>query len=297
MEVRNAPMTVADTHGILVRPEHGARTSSDGLAWRSIYVSRQQERPYQASYDACAHHLLVVHLSGPARVERNLNGDRRCARISTGGLFVLPAGRDFGVALLEPLETVHLYVHGAIVKAAAQELCKGDPDAIEFVPRLGEHDSLIERMGRLLLTMMVEGHSDFFAEGAARTLAAHLVSHHSTARTAAAPRAGLHPRQLNAVVDLIEARMDEPLSIACLAGAAGLSPIHFARQFKRTTGKTPHQFLIEARVDRAKALLCGDNSIAEIAYQCGFSHQEHMTRLFGRHVGATPAAYRRSRLS
>jgi AraC family transcriptional regulator len=91
--------------------------------------------------------------------------------------------------------------------------------------------------------------------------------------------------------------MEESLSIENLAGAAGLSPIHFARQFKRTTGTSPHQFLMEARVARARDLLASRLSIAEIAYRCGFSHQEHMTRLFGRQLGVTPAAYRKSLLN
>jgi AraC family transcriptional regulator len=200
--------------------------------------------------------------------------------------------------LLAPLETVHLYVRSKLVTAAATELCKGDPKALEFVPRLGEHDGLIEQLGRMACGMIDEGQTDFFADGIARLLAAQLVRHHSLGLRQDLPKiTGLHPRQFAAVRALIEERMEESLSIENLAGAAGLSPIHFARQFKRTTGTSPHQFLMEARVARARDLLASRLSIAEIAYRCGFSHQEHMTRLFGRQLGVTPAAYRKSLLN
>jgi AraC family transcriptional regulator len=80
-----------------------------------------------------------------------------------------------------------------------------------------------------------------------------------------------------------------------MAAVAGLSPVHFARQFRRATGQAPHQHLLHRRVERAKRLLAaGDLSIAEIAYHCGFSHQEHLTRVFRKATATTPAAFRRT---
>jgi len=295
MRAGNAkPFGVHETHGILLRPEHRIVTASDRLGWRTLYASHQFERPYSDRYDANDDHLIIVHLSGPVQVERMLSGERAHQRIGTGGLFVLPSGRDFGVALMAPLETVHLYVRSHLLRAAARELCKGDPDKVEFMPRMGEHDLLIEQIARMTCAMMTGQQTDFFADGVSRLLAAQLVRHHSDGMQAELPRiTGLTRRQMDAVRELIEEHMEETLCIDDLAAAAGLSPIHFARQFKRTTGKAPHQYLIELRVDRARALLAGDLPIAEIAYRCGFSHQEHLTRLFGRQMGTTPAAYRR----
>lgn len=289
------PLGVSDTHGILLRPEHKKLATSDTLAWRSLYVSRQLEQPYSDRFAGRDDHLIIVHLSGPVKVERDFSGERSRSRITTGGLFILPPKRDFGVSLLAPLETVHLYVRSKLVTAAASELCKGDPASLQFIPRLGEHDGLIEQLGRMACQMLEDQQSDFFADGIARLLAAQLVRHHSTGLQQDLPRiTGLQPHQMNAVRELIEDQMDEALNIEQLAAAAGLSPIHFARQFKRTTGTSPHQYLMEARVTRARDLLSTRLSIAEIAYQCGFSHQEHMTRLFGRQLGVTPAAYRKS---
>jgi AraC family transcriptional regulator len=290
-----SPLTAADTHGILLRPEHTIYESSDSLGWSTLYASRQQEQPYRAHFASRNDHLVVLHLSGPVKVERELSGEHSRTRVPTGGMFVLPGGRDFGVGLLAPLETLHLYIKGELLHAAAVELCHGDPESLEFLPRLGEHDPLIEQLGRMVCGMLIDRQTDFFADSVARLLAAQLVRHHSTGRQATLPRiTGLNHHQLEAVRQLIEERMDEPLSIDDLAAEVGLSPIHFARQFKRSTGKAPYQYIIEARVARARTLLEGSMPIAEIAFQCGFSHQEHLTRLFGRLMGITPAAYRRS---
>jgi AraC family transcriptional regulator len=72
-----------------------------------------------------------------------------------------------------------------------------------------------------------------------------------------------------------------------------MSNFHFAREFKRTTGTTPHQYLIKFRVERAKALLAeAQLPLTEVGLQSGFSHQSHFTRLFRRFTGTTPHSYR-----
>lgn len=290
-------LTAADTHGILLRPEHRIVEASDMLGWQSFYASHQEEQPYEAAFDASDHHLIIVHLNGPVRIQRELGGERSEAKISTGGLFILPPKRAFGVALLAPLETMHLYVHRDLIEAAVRELCRDDIDAVEFLPRMGEHDLLLEQLARLACTMIRENQSDLFADSVARLIAAQLVRHHTIARHIALPRiTGLQPGQLARVRALVAEKMEAPLGVDDLARTANLSPIHFARQFKRTTGRAPYQYIIEQRVERARELLRGPLPIAEIAIRCGFTHQEHLTRMFGRLTGLTPAAYRKSLL-
>jgi AraC family transcriptional regulator len=78
-----------------------------------------------------------------------------------------------------------------------------------------------------------------------------------------------------------------------LARIAGISRFHFAREFKRVTGTSPHQYLINLRIQRAKALLTESKMpLVEVGLRSGFSHQSHFTRLFRRFTGATPQSYR-----
>jgi AraC family transcriptional regulator len=85
------------------------------------------------------------------------------------------------------------------------------------------------------------------------------------------------------------------VSLADIAGAAHLSPYHLTRVFKKATGISPHQYLVQVRVNSARSLLtagAGDRSLAEIAAAVGFADQSHLTRHFKRMLGITPKQLR-----
>ena len=107
-------------------------------------------------------------------------------------------------------------------------------------------------------------------------------------RTAPAPWA------LKRVIDLVEARLDEELSLAELAGAARLSGSHFARAFKRTTGVAPYRYVLTRRISRAQSLLADTRlPIIEVAARCGYSDPGHFATLFRRETGYSPCQYRK----
>ncbi len=100
-------------------------------------------------------------------------------------------------------------------------------------------------------------------------------------------------RYLLAARDLVDARYFDPLTVADLAAAAGLSPAHFSRQFSRTFGESPHQYLLTRRLERAAALLrTTDRSVAEICFDVGWASLGSFTTSFGRMFGLAPLAYR-----
>ena len=102
-------------------------------------------------------------------------------------------------------------------------------------------------------------------------------------------------RHLLRARDLADARYAEPLTIADMAGAVGLSPAHFSREFKRAFGESPHQYLLTRRLERAAALLrVTDWSVAEVCFAVGASSVGSFTASFGRVFGRSPTAYRRS---
>jgi transcriptional regulator GlxA family with amidase domain len=100
-------------------------------------------------------------------------------------------------------------------------------------------------------------------------------------------------RHLLRARDLADARYDEPLTVADLAGAAGLSAAHFSREFRRTFGESPHAYLLTRRLERAAAMLrATDHSIADICLSVGLVSIGSFTTSFTRMFGLPPAAYR-----
>jgi AraC-like DNA-binding protein len=100
-------------------------------------------------------------------------------------------------------------------------------------------------------------------------------------------------RHLLRAKDLMDARYREPLDVARLAEAAHLSPAHFSREFRRTFGETPHQYLLTRRMERAAELLRNtDRSVADICLTVGMRSVGSFTTTFGRTYGMSPTAYR-----
>jgi AraC-like DNA-binding protein len=100
-------------------------------------------------------------------------------------------------------------------------------------------------------------------------------------------------RHLLRAKDLVDARYREPLDVSALARAAHLSPAHFSREFRRTFGETPHQYLLMRRLERAAALLRNtDRSVADICLTVGLRSVGSFTTSFGRMFGVSPTAYR-----
>jgi AraC-like DNA-binding protein len=102
-------------------------------------------------------------------------------------------------------------------------------------------------------------------------------------------------RHLLRAKDLADARFVEQMGVADLARAAGLSPAHFSREFRRTFGESPHSYLLTRRLERAAAMLrTTDRSVADICVSVGLASVGSFTSSFGRVYGMTPTAYRAS---
>jgi len=104
---------------------------------------------------------------------------------------------------------------------------------------------------------------------------------------------GLSPRALRQCDEWIAAHIDQTIRLADLARVASLSEFHFHRMFRKTRGVSPHKWIMSRRVDHAKARLTGADSLCQIAQDCGFSCQSHLSRVFRAETGLTPGRFRR----
>jgi AraC-like DNA-binding protein len=140
-------------------------------------------------------------------------------------------------------------------------------------------------------------HSKLYAESIALALTVQLVRNHGTDPVNLAQiRGGLAPWQLRRVFDHLEENLANVVSLSELAAIVDLSTAHFSRQFKTSTGSSPHRYQVALRIERAKKMLLhGNLALKEVALSCGFFDQCHLSKTFRRLVGLSPGAWQRSR--
>jgi AraC family transcriptional regulator len=106
-------------------------------------------------------------------------------------------------------------------------------------------------------------------------------------------RGGLGSARLRRIKELVQAKMEDDLSLDEMAQSVGLSTAHFARMFRKSTGQSPHQFVLRQRIERAKAMLrAPDARVLDVAVACGFKTQQHFAQVFRDVCGVSPTEYR-----
>src|SRR6201993_3741861 len=134
-----------------------------------------------------------------------------------------------------------------------------------------------------------------FLDSVEQAMAVTLVNGHAVRhRPVQLYRGGLGSARLRRIKELVQAKMDDDLSLDDLAQSVGLSTAHFARMFRKSTGETPHQFVLRQRVERAKAMLrTPGGRVLDVAVACGFKTQQHFAQVFSDVSGVSPTRYRR----
>lgn len=264
-----------------------------GAAWGPVRVEHYRLRAGELPEHAHREHLLLLALSGCSGEMRTAGGLRAAAQ-NRGGVCLIPSGEPFSTRVGGETECLGIYLDPSLVERAA--LGAEPAGRFEVVARSSPRDPLVSHVGLALLAEMdsqAPG-ARLYAESLANVLAVHVLRNYTAA--GGEPRGfrgGLSGRRLRRVLSYIAENHGQDLSLEDLAAEAAMSTFHFAREFKRATGTTPHQHLIKFRVERAKALLAESQlPLAEVGLRTGFSHQSHFTRLFRRLTGTTPQSYR-----
>ncbi|MER8447661.1 AraC family transcriptional regulator [Mesorhizobium sp. M1066] len=176
---------------------------------------------------------------------------------------------------------------------------KAGSDPCVFLDLRSQTDSAIEQLARALLRIdeMDEHFREVYANAVGLAIAARLLGHgHRYDPFRPKRNCGALPRwRLKRALEYIDANLAEPITLGDLAAVTGLSSMHFAAQFRISTGIRPHEYLLRRRIERARDLLLQhDLSIADIALSVGFQTQSHFTTVFKRFVGDAPHQWRRS---
>src|SRR6202167_4632546 len=133
-----------------------------------------------------------------------------------------------------------------------------------------------------------------FLDSVEQAMAVMLVNGHAVRHRAVQMyRGGLGSARLRRIKELVHAKMERDLSLDEMAQSVGLSTAHFARMFRKSTGQTPHQFVLRERLERAKAMVrAPDARVLDVAVACGFKTQQHFAQVFRDVCGINPTGYR-----
>lgn len=236
-------------------------------------------------------HVIDMHLGGPVKVACRLDGRERRGLQTHGMYCLVPAGAISSWQVSQSTHALIMRLSPTLFVETADAMGVS-PGRAEPTPALQAIDPHIERLAALVRAERDEGYpaGRVYLDSLAAAITARLLAMHARGRKAPAPRQGLPARRLRETLEYIEARLDEDLGLDELATVAGFSVSHFKVLFKEAVGQPVHRYVVERRVERARALVLeGKRSMTEIALQAGFTHPSHMARCMRRVLGLSPA--------
>ena len=290
------------THGARKYPTSVLLRSSEGLGWSAISAELRSHGVSETPAIVPQNVELCLTVAGndEGLVIRTGAGQRQETRPSTGAIWLSPVGvGDNVITIKAPIPTtLHFYLPAALFRRLADDfnLPEAPPHSIRYVA--GVRDEVINQIGLSIISAMTAetAAERLFVETASATLAARLLQTYCDSGSCKSYEPTAHrldQARLRRVLDCISTNIDKEITLAQLAGVASLSVFHFARTFTRAMGVSPHRYVSRIRLENAMAdIAAGKLSLAEIAFNAGFSSQASFTRAFYRVSGLTPGEYR-----
>lgn len=245
-------------------------------------------------------HEVNVAFSGALTTNKICATGRRITTHNQGNnLCITPAGQPISAEWSSELDTLGMFLNAGFVSQTAAD--NGFSPNVEFVEVFKTQDALLQNIGLALLETSAKGDplGNLFAESLIQSLTLHVLTNYTSSSTVPAiSSGGLAGYRLNRVIEFIDANLENEIALADLAAVAGLSSFHFSRAFRRSTGKTPQQFVMHQRLERAKVLLARPElPIVEVSLRSGFKNQSHFTSWFRKYTNFTPKLWRELKLA
>jgi len=272
---------------------HNARSPQS--IWNGLILERH--RVGAVEIPEHEHHTFCLHLQTSGPVEMDWHSHGRTGRLNTGAgnlIFLTPGTRD-SLLWHGTSQRIVASIDPSIILKAAEQL------ELAQLPDFDNRWSFQDEQLRLLLTEMEREATSGSATGPlysdllGLTFSVALIRKYG--RTPAAPlvhKGGIAKPSLNRVLEFIATNLSSQLRLEDMAAVAGLSIFHFARAFRESMGVTPHQYVLQRRIDHAKTLLRTHGwNIDAIASATGFADTSHLSKAFRRQVGTSPKTWQR----
>ena len=272
-----------------------AAFSSSG--WDSLYLELHQQPKFETIDHQHTMHVIAYGVFGSSLGERWLDGKRIIERRSKGDIAIIPAGIAHRCNWNAPAQFMVLAIEPALLFQVGQDWV--NPDRIELIPHfMTKQDALIQGIFCALRDEIKAEKigGNLLIDSLKTTLAIHLLRNYCTTQSKLSSDTNrLSKLVWQQVREYINEHLHQEIKLIELAAIAQMSPYHFLRLFKQSMGVTPHQYILQCRIEKAKNLLQhSELSIAEVAASVGFCDQSHFTRYFKRIVGVTPKQLRQA---
>jgi AraC family transcriptional regulator len=270
--------------------------SSQGANWQGIRAAYCLQPSHETPEFFLGEHAIHIYAEKPKAVEIQAEDGHFQEAFLNGQIGISPANHAQKLRWQGDTESIHLYLAPTFMQQVISESVKDL--SIEVLPQLKINDPLIRNLGIALISELRfnKAGSRLYAETVATLLSIHLLQHYTAWKQVVKQYAeGLSQGKLQQVLEYIHSCLDQNISLSELAALVYISPYHFARLFKKSTGMAPHQYVNKCRIEKARKLLAQQElSILEITHQVGFQSQSYFTTLFRRSLGVTPTTYRNS---
>ena len=284
-----APSSPADVFDVLTRSRarlHRRAALGDGLA------VAQWSNSFDATRYLPRHHTLSLYLRGGHGTYRE---DAPSERGAPGKLCLMPAGHEVNWVVGTEQTFVHLYFEPERLGPLALRLLDREPRELRL-PELNFCDDpqLVAQLARLATLDWDDAGERIAANELGHAALAHVLARHAGRAPRADIRGGLAPALRRRLVDWLDARLAQPVTVGEMAAFCALSETHFAHAFRASLGVAPHEWIVARRIDRAAALLRSRRapSLDEVARATGHASASHLVRRFKARWGMTPGQYR-----
>jgi AraC family transcriptional regulator len=265
--------------------------------WDKIRICLYRLPPARITLPAGQALRVVVQLSSRTmRLQREVDGKTAVAEPSLDAININPAYKAINWQWDNFMEFVHLQISAGFLAQMGEEYGI-DAERIKLLERFNMHDALIAQIGHELADMLEDRRPKVetsYLDTLATFLVLHLWNRHCRV-PAQEERVSAHGPDFHRIVAFIRGNLDKDLRIEQIARMANLSNFYFIRLFKTAFGRTPHQYILDCRIELARNLLQDTFlPISEVAQRCGFSTQSHFTSAFRQATDESPRAFRQS---
>ncbi|MGE3771583.1 MAG: helix-turn-helix domain-containing protein [Gammaproteobacteria bacterium] len=270
--------------------------ASDALNWRGVAMRGYRYLGQDVYIPPMRDYMIVSYRRGLTPMERRFDGAWTQTRCVPGSISLLTRAQRSNWNWSEHIDVFHVYLTEDLLSRLASEALDNQIANVRLNDVLNVEDPVltagVEAIQREAESQSFGG--KLYAEAIATQLSLHLLRNYAELRVELREDPGcLSALQRSRVVDYVDAHLDAALALQTLASITGLGLASFTRRFRASFGCAPHAWVMARRVERARRLLADPRrALKEIASDCGFADQAHMTRVFRAHLGATPGALR-----